>query len=100
MRRYRLCLSVALLALLTPFVRAEPRAPRVVLDTWDAAYLEGAKNGHAHTTVQEIDRGGKKTYRTTLEMVLLIRRYDAAVPVRFVTSTDETPEGKVLGLSQ
>lgn len=99
MRRYRLWSCLVVLAAIAGPARAEPKAPRLVEETWDAAYLEGAKNGYAHTTVHEIDRDGKKILRTTLAMHFTIRRYDAATPTGFAISTDEAPDGKVVAVS-
>jgi hypothetical protein len=70
-----------------------------VSETWDAAYIEGAKAGYCHTTVHELERDGKKVLRTTLAMNLTVRRYNSVVPLKIETSTDETLDGKVLGLS-
>jgi hypothetical protein len=80
-------------------VRAQPEAPKLVKETWDAAYLEGAKAGYYHTRTEEIERDGRKVVRTTLSMNLRIKRYTEVVPLRLDISTDETPEGKVVGMA-
>jgi hypothetical protein len=97
MRKYPLWCGVFLLAAAPAW--AQPATPRVVEETWDAAYVEGARTGYVHTTVQELRGDGKKVYRTTLAMHLTVRRYHAVVPLRIETSTDETATGQVLGLS-
>ena len=73
--------------------------PKVVKDSWDAAYMEGARCGYFRTTVHEIERDGQKLYRTTLALNLKIKRYNSIIPLRMETTTDETPEGKVVGLT-
>jgi hypothetical protein len=99
-------LACCVLLLLSPvLVRAQaqpvsPAIPRVVRDTWDAAYLEGVKMGSYHTVVEELPQPtGKKRLRSTLTMDLKIKRYDAVVPLKMEMGCEETPEGKVTGLS-
>src|SRR5579862_4197762 len=99
MRKSLWCRGLVVLFLVAP-LRAEPTpAVKVVKETWDAAYLEGVKSGYFHTVTQEFDRDGQKILRTTLAMQLAIKRYDEVVTLRMETSTDETPEGKVVGMS-
>ena len=38
----------------------------------------------------ELEDDGKKVYRTTLSMRLVVRRYNAVVPLRIDTGTEET----------
>ncbi len=68
-------------------------------DNWDVAYLEGARSGIFHSTVREIERDGKKIFVDSLNMELKIRRYDSVVQMRMESTSEETPEGKVLALS-
>jgi transglutaminase-like putative cysteine protease len=98
MRRYLLWCGVALLAVV-PARAQEAPAAKVVLDVWDAAYLEGAKAGYWHTTVREIDYEGGKAFRTTRTMDLTIKRYKAVVNQRLEMSTVERPGGAILALS-
>jgi transglutaminase-like putative cysteine protease len=97
MRRYLLWCGVALLAVV-PARAQEAPAPKVVLDVWDAAYLEGVKAGYRHTTVQEVQEGGK-AFRTTQTMSLSIKRYNAVVHQRLETTTLERPGGAVLAVT-
>jgi hypothetical protein len=87
------------LLFLVPPLRAEPTPPKVIKDSWDAAYLESAKCGYFHTTVVEMERDGRKILRTTLSMNLQVKRYKEVVTLRMESSTDETVDGKVVGLS-
>jgi hypothetical protein len=98
MRRYLLWCGVALLVAV-PARTQEAPAAKVVLDVWDAAYLEGVKAGYRHTTVQEIEYDGGKAFRTTQTMSLSIKRYNAVVNQRLETTSVERPGGAVLALS-
>jgi hypothetical protein len=91
---------VALL-LLTPLHAQQPAPaePKVVLDVWDAVYLDGAKMGYQRTTVEQIERDGKKIFHTTRFLHLTLKRYDGVVTQRMALTTDETPQGKVVGVS-
>jgi transglutaminase-like putative cysteine protease len=96
MRRSLAC-SLAVVLCLAAHVRAEP-AGKLVKETWDAAYLEGAKVGFAHTTVRDLEHDGQKLLRTVMELDLSIKRYNATARLRMETGTDETPDGKVLAV--
>lgn len=100
MKRYFICCGVALL-LTTPLHAQQQAAaaPKIVLDVWDAVYLDGAKMGYQRTTVEERRRDGQKIFHTTRFMHLTLKRYDSVVTQRMALSTDETSEGKVVGLS-
>jgi hypothetical protein len=98
MRRSLLWCGVALLAVV-PARAQEAPAPKVVLDVWDAVYIEGAKSGHAHTTVQEIDHDGQKAYRTNLLLKFSIKRYQRVVTLRVEQGTTELANGRILALS-
>src|SRR5262249_62427862 len=94
MRRYLWC---GLLFLAVAPAQAEA-PPKLVKETWDAAYVEGARCGHFRSAVHEIERDGKKVYRTTQEMNLLVKRYKEVVRRRSEGSVDETAEGQEVGL--
>jgi hypothetical protein len=97
MFRYGVWCGVFLIV--TTPVRAEPPAPKLVKETWDAAYLEGAKAGYYRTKVEELELDGRKVIRTTLSMKMTVKRYKEIVSLRIEMSTDETPEGKVVGMT-
>jgi transglutaminase-like putative cysteine protease len=98
MKRYASFLLLVGLALPLA-VRAQAPGPKLVLETYQAAYLEGIKAGYVHTTVHEVERDGKKLYRTTRDLRLSIRRYHSVVPVRMELGSDETADGKAVALS-
>jgi hypothetical protein len=77
---------------------AEPR-DGVIRETWDAAYLEGSKAGFVHTVVRESDRNGRKTLQTQMELHLTFKRFTDTVALRMETAMEETPAGKVTGVS-
>ena len=61
MKRYVVWCGVVLLAVAP--LRAQPQAPpasKVILDLWDAAYLDGAKCGSQHLTVEQTARTVKR----------------------------------------
>lgn len=97
MRRY----SVAVLALLilgaATARSAEPRG-KLVKEQWDAAYLGDAKVGYFHTTLHEVERAGRKVLRTTLELNLTVKRFQALVNLRMESGTEENADGKVTGV--
>ena len=95
MRRWFLA-AIAVLAASTPVLAGEPKS-RVVLETWDAAYLEGAKSGNVHVLTEELDRGGQKYFRTTVDLYLRVKRFKEVLELRFLIGNDETSEGMVMG---
>jgi hypothetical protein len=98
MRRYVVWCAALFLFVTTAPARAE-QPPKVVTETWDAAYLEGAKCGSFHTVILGLERDGRKLFRTTQTMNFRIRRYNAVVPMRMEISDEETPDGKVVSMS-
>jgi len=96
-----LSLVCFVLAPAVPRARAEA-PPKVVRDSWDAAYLEGAKVGWFHTRITETEKDGKKVIGTSASMELSIRRYNSVVKLRMDQESEETADGKVvsLGLTQ
>jgi hypothetical protein len=89
---------VTVLLFVAPAWAGEEPHGKIVLNLWDAAFLPGGQAGYVHTSVQEIERDGKKIYRTTTELRLKVRRFDKVIPLRMDTGTDETPQGKVVGV--
>lgn len=96
MSRFGTC-CLALVCLAAPVRSAEPLG-KLLHETWDAAYLDGHKAGWFQTTVREIGSDGQTIIRTTLDMVLTVRRFKETVTMRMETGTDETPQGKVTGV--
>src|SRR5437868_11638812 len=90
------CVLAALPAAALPAAAGQPRG-KVVLDHWEAAYLEGGRAGYAHTFVEELNEDGKKIYRSAEELKLKVKRFNDVVAMGMQTGTTETADGKVLG---
>jgi hypothetical protein len=88
---------LGLLLLIAPARAAEP-AGHIVLDDWNAAYLEGARGGYVHTSVDEVERDGQKLYRAVTRLNLTIKRNGATIQLRMDTGNEETAQGKVTGV--
>ncbi len=69
---------------------------RVLLETWDAAYLKGQKVGYFHVVVREYEREGKKFLYATKEQKMTVSRFGQVVEQWGEDATMETPEGAVL----
>jgi transglutaminase-like putative cysteine protease len=107
MSRPRAGSAVALAALLfaTPLCRAaaqdspiKPAGGRLLQDTWETAYLGDVRAGYVRYTVRELDEGGGKFLRASKELNLSVRRFGEVSSTRAELGTDETPDGKVLGV--
>jgi transglutaminase-like putative cysteine protease len=96
MRRYHAC-CLSLFLLIGPVRAAEP-AGRIVLDIWNAAYLEGARGGYVHTSVHELEQDGQKLYRAVTRLNLTIKRNGATIQLGMDTGDEETAQGKVTGV--
>jgi transglutaminase-like putative cysteine protease len=70
---------------------------RLVEEFWEVAHLEGTRVGSVHTTVV-VGPGPARRLRATAEMELTFRRYRAILKLRMEHGTEETPEGKVVGV--
>lgn len=71
--------------------------PKLIVDLWDVAYLQGARAGYVHTYVHEIDKEGVKLLRATMELRLTVKRSGETVQLGMDAGTIETTQGKVLG---
>ena len=71
---------------------------KVLLDTWDVAYLGDGKAGYIHTIAKEIDSDGKKVVHTTVELRLTVKRFNDTIQMSMDTGSIETGNGKVIGV--
>src|SRR5690348_5206453 len=78
--------------------RAAAEAPRYVEEVWESAAVDGARVGYVHTTVEALAGDGPKRLRTTAELNLTFRRQRATVRLRVETGTEETDDGRVVGV--
>ena len=88
------------LILAVPALAQQQPAGKLVSETWDAAYLEGARAGYVHTTTREFMVGGDKVLRTVQELKLSVRRFGQRADMLAEKMTDETPSptGFLLGV--
>jgi transglutaminase-like putative cysteine protease len=90
-----------LLGSLTP-IYGQNKA-KLAQDVWEVALVKDAqgkeqKIGYAHFTVQEITLEGEKLLRARKELRLTIGRGEQMAEVKADVGTDETHEGKVVGV--
>jgi hypothetical protein len=71
---------------------------QLVEEVWEAAHVEGVRVGYQHTTVRQVDLEGAKRLRATAELDLTFKRNNAVLHLRREQGTEETPEGKVVGV--
>jgi transglutaminase-like putative cysteine protease len=76
---------------------AAAKETKPLLETWQAAYLEGAKIGHVHTLAREVEKDGQKVVHTVQKIHFAVKRYGGVLNASFTETSDETPAGKVLG---
>lgn len=70
-----------------------------VKEVWDAIYLEGGKAGFFRTSVVQTTVNGLPSFRTTQELDMTVKRYNALSRMRMETGTEETADGRVTGVS-
>src|SRR5206468_8297298 len=91
-RSMRATFPLLAFALFTPALAAgEKLAGKVLLDVWDAAYLQGGRAGHVHTFAEEFERDGQKLIRTTVELRLRIKRFSDTVELGMDSGDVTTP---------
>jgi transglutaminase-like putative cysteine protease len=93
----RLFLPTIVILGLGPVCFAGEPQPKLVLDLWDAAYLEGVRAGFVHTYVHEFEKDGVKLLRATMELRLTVKRSGEVIQLGMDTGTYETRDGKVVG---
>jgi transglutaminase-like putative cysteine protease len=71
---------------------------RVVEEIWEIASLDRARIGSVHTTVRSTGAGKAERLRAASELNLTLRRYGALVRLRMEHGTEETAEGKAVGV--
>lgn len=79
-----------------PDEKPDPQRGKIVLETWDAAYLKGYKVGYFHTLVREREMNGKTYLYATREHKLTLKRFGQVTEQSTEDATLETPEGQVL----
>jgi hypothetical protein len=69
-----------------------------VKEIWESAYLDGGRSGYFRTSFENIDVKGQKLVRSRQLLDLTVKRQGVSINLRMQTGTDETPEGKVVGV--
>jgi len=83
----------------TPRTQAPPDKEedgKLVLETWDAAYIKGHKVGYFHIVVREYEREGKKFRYATKTQKLTVSRFGQVVEQWAEDATMETLDGAIL----
>ncbi|HEY7155045.1 MAG TPA: transglutaminase-like domain-containing protein [Gemmataceae bacterium] len=75
-------------------VRADA-SKEVIEEIWEIARIEGTKVGFLHTTVRRVE---EKHLRAAAELDLTFKRHNALLRLHREHGTEETPEGKVVGV--
>ncbi len=98
MRKYA-PLVLGLLLIAAPAARPDQPQGKVVEDAWEVIQLGGYRVGHFHTLTREYEVKNGKVLRTTGRLELTLKRSGQTTKLQLETGTDETPDGKVLGVS-
>jgi transglutaminase-like putative cysteine protease len=98
MRKYG-PLVLGLLVVLASRGAAEQPQGKLVDEVWEVAHLGGYRIGFFHATTRQIEGKAGQVLRTNLQMELTLKRSGAVQKLKFESGTDETPEGKVVGVS-
>ncbi len=86
------------IALLPTLPLSADSSGELVQESWETAQVEGSKVGFLHTMVHRIDTKGGKLFRATAELDLTFRRNNTQLHLRRVWGTEETMNGKVVGV--
>jgi Transglutaminase-like superfamily len=70
----------------------------LVEEIWEIAHVEGTRVGFLHTSVWRHQSDANRRLRAVAELDLTFKRHNALLHVRREHGTEETPEGKVLGV--
>src|SRR3954453_15081314 len=76
----------------------QPVKEPTVQEIWEAAYLDGGRAGYFRTSFENIEVAGQKIVRSRQLLNLTVKRQGLVINLRMQIGTDETPEGKVVGV--
>jgi hypothetical protein len=79
-----------------PAPEKEKETGKVLLETWDTAYLKGQKVGYFHVKVREVEKDGRTFIYATKEQHLTVARFGQVVEQWADDETLEQPDGTVL----
>jgi hypothetical protein len=95
-RHFSLLMVVGLLC--SPVLAADPPG-KVVLETWDAALLNGGKAGFVHTIVRADEKDSQKLFHAITELDLTVKRFNDTARIYMQSGTVESDDGKVTSVS-
>jgi hypothetical protein len=78
--------------------KSGPKEASAVQEIWEAASLDNGRAGYFRTTFQTLDVDGQKVVRSRQALNLTVKRFREVVQLRMQSGTDETADGKVLGV--
>ena len=85
-----------LLALRAQTRAGEKPARKIILDRWEAAYLQSGRAGHVHTYSEQFEHDGQKLIRTNVEWRLQIKRFKEVTELAMDDGDLTTADGKVV----
>src|SRR5688572_24562118 len=74
------------------------RATDLQTELWEATFLDGMTVGYFRTTFAPHEVDGRKGTRSRQALQLMVRRFGQTVKLEMKTGTDETSDGKVVGI--
>jgi hypothetical protein len=86
------------MALVSAVPAGADSSEELVEEKWETAQIEGARIGFLHSTVRRIESKSSKCLRATAELDLTFKRHNALLRLRRQHGTEETPDGKVVGV--
>lgn len=78
---------------------AKGNAESAYEEEWDAYFIQDARVGYARMMKHEVDDEGQKLLKIEGELRLYMKRFSGATDMEFEFTSLETPEGKLLSLS-
>lgn len=75
-----------------------PVKRKLVLETWETAYIQGQKAGYVHFTVHQENRNGQAVFIGWKELRLTIARDGQRAVIEADSSTEETEDGEVIAI--
>jgi hypothetical protein len=65
-------------------------------EIWEAFSMQGSRVGHAHTTIRQVDEGGKKLLRTENHAVTTMKRGGQTISQEMTLTSWDTLDGKLV----
>jgi hypothetical protein len=80
-----------------PRVENAPPTTRLAdRETWDVLRIEGARAGHARTTIRTITQSGREVIKLDQTMHLAVRRFNDTTEQDVHSTCTETPKGRLI----